>query len=357
VSVAEESFAERTEKATVKRRTEARKKGQVAKSREIPSVAVLLAALSVLYVLSTYMLQELSSMMVQSFQKIGTFSLNPGNFLALEGEVLWSVFSLLAPVMVGVVAVAFLSNYVQVGSLFSTYVIQPDLSKLSPVKAFSRLFSKQSAVELVKALLKILIIGWVAFSIIQKEWPEVLALPDQEVGSIFRYVASISARIFFQTLLVMIALAALDYLFQRWYYEKSLRMTRREIQEELKQTEGDPLVRSRIRSIQRELARRRMMAEVPKADVIITNPDHFAVALRYKKEEMSAPKVVAKGAGWIAEKIKELARAHHIPIVENKFLAQVLYRTVELGQMIPSTLYQVVADLLAHVYRMKNKRL
>jgi flagellar biosynthetic protein FlhB len=170
-------------------------------------------------------------------------------------------------------------------------------------------------------------------------------------------VGLVSARIFFKTLLVMIALAALDYAFQRWSYEKSLRMTKREVLEEYKQSEGDPLIKSRIRSIQREMARKRMMAEIPKADVVITNPTHLAVALRYERQEMTSPKVVAKGAGWIAEKIKEVAQAHGVPIVENKPLAQVLFKTVELGQMIPSSMYQMVAELLAHVYRMKNRRL
>jgi flagellar biosynthetic protein FlhB len=153
----------------------------------------------------------------------------------------------------------------------------------------------------------------------------------------------------------MAALAGVDYAFQRWSYEKSLRMTRREVQDEYKQTEGDPLIKSRIRSIQRELARRRMMAEVPKADVIITNPTHLAVALRYRAKDMSAPKVVAKGAELVAEKIKEIARAHGVPLVENKPVAQVLYKTVDLGQTIPSSLYQAVADLLAYVYRLRGK--
>jgi flagellar biosynthetic protein FlhB len=155
----------------------------------------------------------------------------------------------------------------------------------------------------------------------------------------------------------LMVLAGLDYLFQRWSHEKSLRMTKQELKEESKMTEGDPLIKSRIRTIQRQLARRRMMAEVPKADVIITNPTHLAVALLYKGREMEAPKVVAKGAGEIAERIKEIGRSHQIPIVENKPLAQALYKTVDLGQTIPSTLYQMVADILAYVYRLKNRTL
>jgi flagellar biosynthetic protein FlhB len=355
--MADESFGERTEKATGKRRAEARKKGQVARSREIPSVAVLLVALSVIYVLSSYLLQRLSWVMVQSFQKIGTFSLTPDNILAFRGEVVWTLFQILTPILLAVLAMGVLSNYVQVGTLFTLEVIQPKLSRVDPIQGFRRLLSKQSLVEMVKAIFKILIIGWVAYSTVQKELPEILTLFDQEIGGVFRYIGSVSARIFFKTVLVMVALAVLDYLFQRWSHEKSLRMTKREVQEEFKQTEGDPLVKSRIRSIQREMARRRMMAEVPKADVVITNPTHLAVALGYEKEEMAAPKVLAKGAGVIAEKIKEIARTHQIPLVENKPLAQILYKTMELGQVIPSTLYQMVADILAHVYRMKNRTL
>jgi flagellar biosynthetic protein FlhB len=175
------------------------------------------------------------------------------------------------------------------------------------------------------------------------------------VDSIFRYAGLTSFWLFLKTALVIFALAALDYIFQRWSFEKSLRMTKQEIREEFKQTEGDPLIKSRIRSVQRDLARKRMMAEVPKADVIITNPSHLAVALHYKVREMKAPKVLAKGAGLIAEKIKEIGQAHRIPTVENKPLAQILYKTVDVGETIPSALYQAVAEILAYVYRMKNK--
>jgi flagellar biosynthetic protein FlhB len=355
--VADDSYGERTEQATGKRRTEARKKGQVARSREIPSVAVLLVALSVLYILSTHFMQQFSSIMVRSLQKMGSLTLSFDNAVAFQTEILWDVFQILAPLMLAVVVVAILSNYVQIGTLFSTEAIQPQFDRINPLSGFSRLFSKSSLVELAKSLGKFVIIGWVAYSTIYQELVELHTLTDQEVGSIFRYVGLVSARILFKTLLVMIALAVLDYLFQRWNYEKSLKMTKREVQEEYKQAEGDPQVKSRIRSIQRDLARKRMMSEVPKADVVITNPTHIAVALLYQREKMTAPQVVAKGAGWIAEKIKETARNHGVPIMENKPLAQVLYKTVELGQGIPSSLYQMVADLLAHVYRMKNRKL
>ncbi len=355
--MADDTYGERTEKATGKRRSEARKKGQVAKSREIPSVAVLLAGLSVLYLLSTYFLRQISSVMVSSFQKIGTWAMDFDHTLAFRAEIFWWLFQTLAPLLLAISVTAVLSNFVQVGSLFSAEAIQPQFKRISPLTGVSRLFSKNSLVELLKSVGKILIIGWVAYSTVRQELAGISSLVDQDVASIFRFVGLVSARILFKTLLVMIGLAALDYAFQRWNYEKSLRMTKREVLEEYKTSEGDPLIKSRIRSIQREMARKRMMTEVPKADVVITNPTHLAVALRYERKEMTAPKVVAKGSGWIAEKIKEIAQVHGVPIVENKPLAQVIFKTVDLGQMIPSSMYQMVAELLAHVYRMKNRRL
>jgi flagellar biosynthetic protein FlhB len=353
--MAEDFSGERTERATAKRRADARRKGQVAKSREIPSVMVLLIVVSVLFVLSSHIFQQLSGVMVQGFRKIETHSINPANLHVIGMETIWSLFRILSPVMAAGLVIALLSNYIQIGSIFSLEALQPKFSKLNPLNGLKRVISKQSVVELLKSLFKFLIIGWAAYSVIRDELPDILTLMDRETMGVLQYVASVSMRIFFRTLLVMVGLAALDYGFQRWSYEKSLRMTKREVQEEYKQTEGDPLIKSRIRSVQRELARKRMMAEVPKADVIVTNPTHLAVALRYNREEMMAPRLVAKGAGLIAEKIKEVAQAHQIPIVENKPLAQILFKTVDLGQLIPSTLYQAVADLLAYVYQMKNK--
>ncbi len=353
--MAEDSFAERTEQATPKRRADARKKGQVARSREIPSILVMITGLAVLFFGSFYILNQLSSLTAKLLKQTGTLVIEPENIQALIYEIGPALLILLGPVFLGVMGVAILSNYVQVGSLFSTEAIRPDLSRLNPIKGLSRLFSRQAGMEFLKSIIKFLIIGWAAFVTIRNEGDQILALGDQEINSIFHYVASVSSRLFFKTVLVMLGLAALDYAFQRWSHEKSLRMTKREVQEEFKQTEGDPLIKSRVRSIQREMARRRMMAEVPKADVIITNPTHLAVALEYKYKEMAAPKVIAKGAGFVAEKIREVAQGHQIPLVENKALAQALYKTIDVGQSIPSSLYQAVADILAYVYRMKGK--
>jgi flagellar biosynthetic protein FlhB len=251
---------ERTEKATPKRRSEARKKGQVAKSREVSTVMVLLAGLLVLFFLGSYPYQRLSTLMVQFFEKLGTFSLTPENMPALQNELAESFFLILAPFLGVVMGVAILSNYIQVGGLFSVELIKPDLAKISPLKGFARFFSLQSLVELLKSLCKILIVGGVAYYTIKKKLPQILTLIDQEVGSISKYIGLVAFDIFLNILLVMILLAGLDYIYQRWSYEKGLRMSRQEIKDEGKQAEGDPLVKARIRRIQRELARRRMMA-------------------------------------------------------------------------------------------------
>jgi len=346
---------ERTEKATPKRRSEARKKGQVAKSREVTSVMVLLAGLLTLFLLGSYYYGHLSTLMIRSFEQVGTIMVSPENIHALQNQLLASMGLILAPFLGVVMVVSLASNYVQVGGFWSWQLIKPDPAKVFSLQGLRRIFSLQSLMELLKSIGKILIVGGMAYYTIKKELPNILPLMEQEIGSISRYIFSVSQDIFLNTILVMVLLAGLDYIFQRWNYEKTLRMSKQEIKDEGKQAEGDPLVKARIRSLQRDLARRRMMAEVPKADVIITNPTHIAVALRYISGEMDAPKVVAKGAGFVAEKIKTIAQEHEIPILENKPLAQILHKTVEVGQMIPAALYHLVADVLAFVYRTKKK--
>jgi len=355
--MAEDSFAERTEKATPKRREEARKKGRVARSREIPSALVLLAGLSGLYFSGSFMVQHLRSFMTRSLGQIGTLTLDGAGVQALGYEFVGSLLLILAPVLVAVTGVSLLSNYLQVGGLFAVELVKPDFGRINPLKGFGRLFSKQALVELLKSIFKLTIVGFVVHSTLRNEVVQILLLTGEDPGGLLRFISNVSFSLFLKAGLAILLLSGLDYAFQRWTYEKELRMTKQEMKEEFKQVEGDPLIKSRIRSIQRELARRRMMAEVPKADVVITNPIHLAVALSYRSKEMEAPQVVAKGAGFVAERIKEIARSHGIPILENKPLAQVLFKTVEMGQTIPVALYQAVADVLAYVYRLKGKTL
>ncbi len=353
--MAEESYSERTEQATPKKREEARRKGQVAKSREIPSVSVLLGGASALFLFGSYLYRHLSDLMIRSFREIDARSFSFETVQILNGELIQSFLLILAPVLITVMVLSMASHYVQSGALMSPEAVKWDLSKINPLTGLKRLFSKQSIAELFKSIFKFGIIGWVAYLTIKKELLGLILLVDQSPEDILRYVRSISWDLLLRTGLLMAVLAGLDYLFQRWTFERTLRMTKQEVKEEYKQTEGDPMVKSRLRSLQRQIARRRMMAEVPKADVIITNPTHLAIALFYQMKKMEAPKVVAKGSGFIAEKIVEIARTHHIPVIENKPLAQLLYKTVEVGQLIPSQFYQAVADILAYVYRLKRK--
>lgn len=355
--MAEEFSGEKSEQATPRRREEARKKGEVAKSREIPSVLVLLTGLLVLFLLGRQLTGSLANFTAQMLGRAGTLSITPSTVQALGREMITFLLAALAPLLLAVMAMALLANYVQVGALFAVELLKPDFSKIDIFKGLQRLFSLQSWVELLKSLLKLVIIGYMAYTTIAGELREIVLLTDQELPAIFSYISRVSFAIFLKSVLVMAGLAGLDYFFQRSRYEKKLRMTHQELKEEFKQTEGDPQIKARVRSLQKEMARRRMMAEVPKADVIITNPTHLAVAVTYRSGEIAAPLVSAKGADLVAEKIKEIARRHGIPILENKPLAQVLYKTVELGRMIPPNLYQVVAEILAYVYRLKNKKI
>jgi len=353
--MADESYQDKTEEATPRRREEAKKKGQVVKSREIPSVGVLMVGITVLFFLGASIFQQLSTLMVQLFQEIGTSALHPSKIQDFNRLLIQRFLFILSPVLIALCAVSIASHLAQSGIVFSTEMLRPNWSKISPLTGIRRVFSRQSLAELFKSLFKILIVGGVAYIAVKKEIPHIFLLVDEETGSILNYIGTTSVTLLLKVGLVLMVLAGLDYLFQRWSFEKNLRMSKQEIKEEFKTTEGDPLIKSRIRSIQRQLARRRMMAEVPKADVIVTNPTHLAIALCYRSKEMEAPRVIAKGAGFIAERIVEIARKHDIPVIEHRPLAQALYKAVELGQMIPSTLYQVVADVLAYVYRIKKK--
>jgi len=266
------------------------------------------------------------------------------------------VFVLVFPLFLAALFVSLLVNYLQVGFVLSAESVQPKFSKIDPIQGFGRLFSIRSLVELVKNIFKIAIVGFAVYIIMRGEAERFVLLVDQSVWGILLYICGVSFKIILSVCLVLIVLAALDYAYQKWEFEKELRMTKQEIKDESKQSEGDPLIKARIRRLQREAARKRMMANVPKADVVITNPTHLAVALLYDQEKMSAPTVVAKGADFIAQNIKDIARKHHVPIVNNKPLAQVLYRKVDVDEIIPANLYRAVAEVLAFVYGMKMKR-
>jgi flagellar biosynthesis protein FlhB len=253
------------------------------------------------------------------------------------------------------VVVALVSNFAQTGFIWSVEPLAPKASKISPIEGAKRMFSKRALVELGKSLGKILIVGWAAFSVLQDNIGHLLQLSYQGKAQIMEFMGKASLDLVTRSCYVIALLAVLDYLYQKWEFEQDIKMTKQEVKEEFKQTEGDPLIKSRIRSIQREMARRRMMEEVKKADVIITNPEHLSIALRYDALSMEAPTVVAKGADKIAFKIRSIGMENHIPLVENKPLAQNLYKLVDIGQQIPPDFYQAAAEILAYVYGLKKK--
>jgi flagellar biosynthetic protein FlhB len=353
----EKNDQEKTEQATPKRREEAREKGQVAKSRELASVAVLGGCLIYFYFGAAHMISQLSMLMRSYFIKSGQLSVNIDNIHSILLDFVYQTFIILIPFLLVAVLAGFLVNILQVGFLFSTESIAPKFSKIDPLKGFKRLFSVRSLVELVKSVAKMAIVGFVAYLTMKSELDKILPLMHYSAPDIVVYISRVCFKILYMTSLVLLVLAIFDYAYQKWEMEKSLKMTKQEIKDENKQTEGDPLVKGRIRRLQRDIARKRMMAQVPKADVVITNPTHFAVAVSYVPEKMNAPVVIAKGADFLAEKIKEVAREHDVPIVENKAVAQVLYRMVDVEQAVPETLYKAIAEILVYVYSLKQKRI
>jgi len=344
------SDQEKTEKATPKKRSDARKKGQVAKSQELASVAVLLACLVVFYFGSYDMVEKMLDIMRGLFVESAEFDINCNNIQHLLTGFANKIFILLFPLLLAVFSMALLVNLFQVGFVLSTESIQAKLSKIDPIAGFQRLFSIRSFVELVKNIFKILVIAFLVYMTIKGEIGNFISLSDQSIGEILVYIGKLSFKIVFRTCLLLIILAIFDYLYQRWEFEKNLKMSKQEVKDELKQAEGDPIIKARIKRLQREAAKKRMMASIPKADVVITNPTHLAVAIHYDQSKMSAPKLVAKGKGYVAEKIKKIATENNVPIVENRALAQILYKIVDVDEVIPTNLYKAVAEVLAFVY-------
>ena len=351
------SDQERTEQATPKRLQEMREKGQVAKSREVPSVAILIASLLIFYFLGSAMIRDFMDLMKWAFANSAHFEIQSGNLNWLLLELFRRALKIVAPMFIVLVAVGLLSNLLQVGFLFSTQAIAPKFSKLDPLKGFARMFSKQALVELIKSIFKVIIVGCVTYFTVKGELEEIVPLMDKEIWSVMSYIGSVCFKILLRTSWVLIVLAIVDYVFQKWDFKQEAKMTKQEVKDEFKQREGDPLIKSRVRQAQREMAKKRMMEAVPKADVVITNPVHLAIALEYNTQNMSAPQLTAKGSRLVAERIKAIAQEHNIPIVENKPLAQALFKGVEIGQEIPTVFYKAVAEVLSYVYRLKNKRI
>lgn len=347
---------DKTEEATPRRKQEARKKGQVPRSTELNSVIVLLALFVILNFFGRWFYRELINYMEQylSPDELNTelSDSNLGDLLIRHGVMFLRLF---LPLGLGALLMGLVINLIQVGPMFTLEPLKPKFSKLNPVAGLQRLFSPHGFVELAKSLIKLAIVIYFAYTSIREHLFLFLDMVRQTPFDVAMAVWRIIYQVALKICVFLLVLAILDYLYQRWEFRKSLRMTKREVKDEYKQTEGNPQIKNKIRQRQREIAMRRMMQDVPKADVVITNPTHLAIALRYDASKMSAPVVVAKGEGFIAQKIKEIAAAHDVVLVENRPLAQAIYKTVDIGEAIPANLFQAVAEVLAYVYRLKRK--
>lgn len=352
--MAEDSDLERTEPASARKLEQAREQGNVPRSQELATLAVLLASVGVVAALGLFMFRGLHRMMQNtlSFQAadIETPAMMGRNLMeaGMEGVII------LLPLIGAVVVAAVAANVVISGWVFSTKALAFNLTKLSPMAGLGRMFSWNALAEMVKALMKGGLIAGVAGWMIWYQHDAILGLAVEPLESAMVHFGQISVLTFLAAAAAFGLIVVLDVPYQLWNYHRQLRMTKEELRQESKETEGDPQIKARIRSLQREAARRRMMQEVPKADVVVTNPLHFAVALRYEERTMSAPLVVAKGSQLVAERIKELAREHRVPIVEAPPLARALHRHAEVGESIPGPLFTAVAQVLAYVYQINQ---
>ncbi len=352
-----EQFGDKSHEATPYRRQKAREEGQVAKSQDLASALLLLGSLAAFWFLGSALTRFFGELAVEQLGGPPEVTVDSHWAARTWNRVFFGLSTSLVPIFGLIFATAVLVHLVQTGFLFLPKKLSFDVSRISPLKGFGRIFSLASAMRLAFGLVKVAVVGAVAAWCLWAEWETILSLPALEVRQIAMFVASIT---FFTCLKIagaLLLLAILDFAFQRWKHEQDLRMTSQEVREEMKNLQGDPQVIARRKQVQRQLAQSRMSTAVPKADVVVTNPTELAVALRYDPAKMEAPIVVAKGAGTMAERIRRLALESDIPIVERKELAQVLYRQVEVDRPVPVEQYAAVAEVLKYVYELKGKTL
>lgn len=355
--MAGDSEEEKTESATPHRIEKAREEGQIPRSRELTSVLMLVAGLSILWITGATMARKIGALLADGLKFNHSVVSDTSQMLHLLGNLVQQGIFTLIPMMAGLVLVAIAAPMLLGGVVISGKAIKFDVGKMNPIKGIGKLFSGQTAAEMLKSVLKAILVGCVTWLYIRHHWPDMLRLISE---SPYNALANSLNMIAMCSVLVVFGLSPMvmfDVFWQLYSYFKGLRMTRQDIRDEYKQQEGDPHVKGRIRQQMRAAARRRMMADVPKADVIVTNPTHYSVALQYDERKMSAPKVVAKGAGEIALRIRELGKEHRIPILEAPPLARALYRHSEIGQHIPGTLYAAVAEVLAWVWQLRRWKL
>jgi flagellar biosynthetic protein FlhB len=351
----EQDKSQKTEEATPRKLEEARKKGQVATSQEVKHWFSILGALILVLAFAPMAATGMTKAMAAHLTTMHTMSMDPASALELLASAAQTIaLYLLAPLVV-LLLMALAGSLVQNGPLLSTESLKPKLEKISPLKGLKRLFSLKALMEFVKGILKLAIVGGIATAVIMPEFDGLDAFAGLAMPIVMERVWSMSVTMLIAVLAVMTVIAGIDFVYQRYEFLKQQRMTKQEVKDEFKQSEGDPMVKAKLRQIRTERARRRMMAAVPESDVVITNPTHFAVAMKYDPDSMAAPTVVAKGADLMAQRIRALAEEHDVTIVENPPLARALYQAVEIDDIIPPEHYKAVAEVISYVFKMRRR--
>jgi len=354
--MAEQQGQEKTEAPTEKKRRESREEGQVAFSKELPSAALLAGILLTLIATSPLILDAFREMTTQIFREMSKADeLSIGSLYDLSGEIFSTLLPAFAPFAAIIVLVGILASVLQVGVQITLKAIAPKFNKISPLTGLKRLFSTQSLADFLKSMAKLIIVGIVGYITYMDKITELNGLSVATPEAILEYNFTVVAEVSGKIVLALVAIAIFDYIYQRWHHEKQLMMTKQEVKEETKQTEGDPQLKARIRQIQREMSNARMMQEVPKADALIVNPTHFSVAILYDRDVMEAPEVTAKGTDHMALRMRTVARENSVPILERPELARDLYANVEIGETIPERFYKAIAEILAFVYRLRRR--
>lgn len=350
--------ADKTEEPTTKKLEEARKEGQVARSKELINASGLITLFITLKIFIGFIGSNFINTFQNSYQHINGITKEEFNVVSIQELWIESLLTILwtcLPLFAAATLISFVVVVYQVKWKVSGQLLKPKLSRLNPINGFKRIFSREKIVELILDIIKIFIVAWIAYSTLKDEWSTLLLLYEVNLEQAVLLIGDIIINLGIKISFLFFAIGLFDLFYQKLKFKKDMRMTKQEVKDEFKNTEGDPQVKSRIRSKMREVSRRRMMQAIPQADVVITNPTHLAAAIKYDRESSEAPVLVAKGADYLAQKIKEIAKENNVEIVENKPLARMLYYNVEVGAEIPPELYQMTAEVLAYVYGLKNK--
>lgn len=354
--MAEQEGQEKTEVPTEKKRRESREEGQVAFSKELSSAALLAGIVLTLVATSPIILDAMRKLMSQIFGDLAQRKeLSIDSIFTLSGEILSIILPAFAPFAAVIIFAGIFASVLQVGVMITFKAVAPKFNKISPLTGLKRLFSSQSLADFLKSMAKLIIVGFVGYLTYIDKITELNGLSVSTPEFILIYNFTVVAEVAGKIVLALVAIAIFDYFYQRWHHEQQLMMTKQEVKDETKQTEGDPQLKARIRQIQREMSNARMMQEVPKADAVIVNPTHFSVAILYDRDVMSAPEVIAKGADHLALRMRTVARENNVPILERPELARDLYANVEIGDDIPERFYKAIAEILAFVYRLRKR--